>query len=232
MSRVLTNACTRRSGSGAGARLPGSTITGSAYRNDSYQNSVCYCRGPCAAPQLTPPAATARHRSAPRWPSSVRSWRGSSCSPTRRRTPPSGSGRALPRRSCSEVPLTSAMRRGIDRTLAEFVPPPSRAGTRRARGSSPVPGCAPVGASAAGRAASMPVHPYAYATSRSLRDWTTVYARRDRVAIDLMLYPRAGSRAGADRLRDRSRARRRKAWAGRLDLPGGDLDREEASGRS
>jgi hypothetical protein len=41
----------------------------------------------------------------------------------------------------------------------------------------------------------MPVHPYPFA-DKGLRDWTLVYARRDRVAIDLMLFPRAGAREG------------------------------------
>ena len=41
----------------------------------------------------------------------------------------------------------------------------------------------------------MPVHPYPFA-DKGLRDWTVIYARRDRVAIDLMLFPRAGAREG------------------------------------
>jgi hypothetical protein len=95
-----------------------------------------------------------------------------------------------------EVPLTSAMRRGIDRTLAEFVPAavarrnPARAWQLAG------PGLRAGGSLRGWKSGELPVHPYAYATSRSLRDWTTVYARRDRVAIDLMLYPRAGSPQG------------------------------------
>jgi hypothetical protein len=95
-----------------------------------------------------------------------------------------------------EVPLTSAMRRGIDRTLAEFVPAavarrnPARAWQLAG------PGLRAGGSLRGWKSGELPVHPYAYATSRSLRDWTTIYARRDRVAIDLMLYPRAGSPQG------------------------------------
>jgi hypothetical protein len=95
-----------------------------------------------------------------------------------------------------EVRLTPAMRRGIDSTLAEFVPAavarrdPTRAWELAG------PGLRAGGTLRGWRSGELPVHPYAYATSRSLRDWTTVYARRDRVAIDLMLYPRRGSPEG------------------------------------
>ena len=95
-----------------------------------------------------------------------------------------------------EVRLTSAMRRGIDRTLAEFVPAAvaRRSPTRAWQLAGP--GLRAGGSLRGLAGGGMPVHPYAYATSRSLRDWTMIYARRDRVAIDLMLYPRAESREG------------------------------------
>ena len=95
-----------------------------------------------------------------------------------------------------EVALTSAMRRGIDSTLAEFVPAAvARRNPARAWQLSG-PGLRAGGSLRGWKSGQLPVHPYAYATSRSLRNWTTVYARRDRVAIDLMLYPREGSLEG------------------------------------
>ena len=95
-----------------------------------------------------------------------------------------------------EVRLTPAMRRGIDSTLAEFVPAavarrdPTRAWQLAG------PGLRAGGTLRDWQSGELPVHPYAYSTSRSLRDWKTIYARRDRVAIDLMLYPRQGSLEG------------------------------------
>ena len=94
-----------------------------------------------------------------------------------------------------EIALTTAMRRGIDRTLATFVPAavgrkdPIRAW--RLSG----PGLRAGGSLRAWKAGEMPVHPYPFA-DKGLRDWTVIYARRDRVAIDLMLFPRAGAREG------------------------------------
>ncbi len=95
-----------------------------------------------------------------------------------------------------EVPLTPAMRDGIDETLAAFVPAAvAREDVVRAWQLAG-PGLRAGGSLRDWRAGSLPVHPYAFATDRSLRDWTMIYARRDRVAIDLMLFPRAGSREG------------------------------------
>ena len=94
-----------------------------------------------------------------------------------------------------EIPLTSAMRRGIDRTLEQFVPAavgrqdPTRAW--RLSG----PGLRVGGSLRAWQAGEMPVHPYPFA-EKGLRDWTLIYARRDRVAIDLMLFPRVGAPEG------------------------------------
>ncbi|HEU5277726.1 MAG TPA: hypothetical protein VFU26_02355 [Gaiellaceae bacterium] len=94
-----------------------------------------------------------------------------------------------------EVRLTAAMRRGIDRTLAEFVPAavgrenPARAWQLAG------PGLRAGGRLREWKTGLMPVQPYAFA-HRTLRDWRLIYARSDRVAIDLMLFPRAGSREG------------------------------------
>jgi hypothetical protein len=94
-----------------------------------------------------------------------------------------------------EVRLTAAMRRGIDRTLAEFVPAavgrknPARAWKLAG------PGLRAGGRLREWKAGLMPVQPYALA-HRSLRKWRLIYAQSDRVAIDLMLFPRAGSREG------------------------------------
>lgn len=95
-----------------------------------------------------------------------------------------------------EVKLTAAMRRGIDRTLAEFVP--AAVGRRdpslawRLAG----PGLRAGGNLREWKRGVMPVQPYAF-SNKSLRRWRLVYARQDRVAIDLMLFPRAGSQEGA-----------------------------------
>ena len=89
------------------------------------------------------------------------------------------------------------MRHGIDTTLAAFVPAAvARADPAARLGSSAGPGLRAGGSLREWRTGKLPVHPYAFAADRSLRDWTTVYARRDRVAIDLTLYPRQGSREG------------------------------------
>jgi hypothetical protein len=94
-----------------------------------------------------------------------------------------------------EVRLTAAMRRGIDRTLTEFIPAavgrqnPSRAWQLAG------PGLRAGGRLGEWKAGLMPVHPYPFA-HRSFRDWRLIYAQSDRVAIDLMLFPRAGSREG------------------------------------
>lgn len=94
-----------------------------------------------------------------------------------------------------EVRLTAAMRRGIDRTLAEFVPAavgrkdPARAWQLAG------PGLRAGGRLREWKAGLLPVQPYAFAR-RSFRDWRLIYAQSDRVAIDLMLFPRAGSREG------------------------------------
>ncbi len=93
------------------------------------------------------------------------------------------------------VPMTPAMRRAINSTLDRFVPaaidrrdpalawklagPGLRAGTTRRdwlRGD-------------------LPVHPYSF-RGTSFHGWQLVYAHRDRVAVDLLLQPRRGSRQG------------------------------------
>lgn len=95
----------------------------------------------------------------------------------------------------SEIPLTPAMRREINRTLDEFVPaaigrrnnelawelaaPGLRAGTKRSHW----------------LAGDMPVHPYAY-DGRPFRGWTVAYAKRSKVAIDLLLHPHKSSSMG------------------------------------
>lgn len=95
-----------------------------------------------------------------------------------------------------EMRLTAAMRRGIDRTLAEFVPAavgrenPARAWELAG------PGLRAGGRLQEWRNGLMPVQPYAFARQKSLRDWRLIYAQSDRVAIDLMLFPRVGSREG------------------------------------
>jgi hypothetical protein len=94
-----------------------------------------------------------------------------------------------------EVPLTRATRREIDEVLDEFVPaavgrhdlarawelagPGLRAGTTRRNWV----------------AGDFPVHPYPYA-EQPFRNWRKSYAYHDRVAIDLLLFPRAGERIG------------------------------------
>jgi hypothetical protein len=94
-----------------------------------------------------------------------------------------------------DVPITPAVRRAINRTLDEFVPaavgrhdparawelagPALRAGTTRQQW----------------LAGELPVHPFPYA-DRPFRGWRKVYAHRDKVAIDLLLHPRADSRFG------------------------------------
>lgn len=94
-----------------------------------------------------------------------------------------------------EIPLTVAMRKGINRALEEFVP--AAVGRKdptdawRLSG----PGLRAGGSLRAWKAGAMPVHPYPFA-DKGLRDWTVIYARRDRVAIDLMLFPRAGAQEG------------------------------------
>jgi hypothetical protein len=94
-----------------------------------------------------------------------------------------------------EVRLTVDMRRGIDRTLAEFVPAavarenPTRAWDLAG------PGLRAGGTLRQWQAGQLPVHPYAYA-EKGLRDWTLIYAHSDRVAIDLMLFPRRSSPEG------------------------------------
>ena len=94
-----------------------------------------------------------------------------------------------------EIPLTAAMRKGINRTLEEFVP--AAVGRKDASGAWRLagPGLRAGGTLRAWKAGEMPVHPYPFA-DKGLRDWTIIYARRDRVAIDLMLFPRAGAREG------------------------------------
>jgi hypothetical protein len=94
-----------------------------------------------------------------------------------------------------EVRLTPAMRRGIDRTLADFVPAAVARGNPTRAWSLAGPGLRAGGTLPQWQAGSMPVHPYAYA-DRGLRDWTLIYAHRDRVAIDLLLFPREGSQEG------------------------------------
>jgi hypothetical protein len=94
-----------------------------------------------------------------------------------------------------EVKLTAATRREIDRTLAEFVP--AAVGRRdpahawRLAG----PGLRAGGNLREWKRGVMPVQPYAF-SNKSLRGWRLVYAHEDRVAIDLTLFPRAGSREG------------------------------------
>jgi hypothetical protein len=94
-----------------------------------------------------------------------------------------------------DLPLTAALRRGINSTLDEFVPaavgrrdparawelagPGLRAGTTRRQW----------------LAGELPVHPYPFA-DRPFRGWRKIYAHRDKVAIDLLLHPRADSRLG------------------------------------
>ena len=99
-------------------------------------------------------------------------------------------------REAPDVPFTQQMRVGINRTLDEFLPaalgrtepirawplagPGLRAGTTRRDWA--------VG--------NLPVHPYPFG-SRPFRDWRPVYAKQDRVAIDLLLLPRPGAQVGA-----------------------------------
>ena len=94
-----------------------------------------------------------------------------------------------------DVKLTRAMRRGIDRTLAAFLPAALTREDPALAWRLSGPGLRAGGSLRGWKTGQMPVHPYAFA-DRGLRSWKLIYARSDRVAIDLMLFPRAGSREG------------------------------------
>lgn len=95
-----------------------------------------------------------------------------------------------------EVKLTAAMRRGIDRTLAEFVPAAVGRSDPALAWRLAGPGLRAGGNLREWEQGVMPVQPYAFSNA-DLRGWRLVYALEDRVAIDLLLLPREGSREGA-----------------------------------
>lgn len=93
------------------------------------------------------------------------------------------------------VKLTAAMRRGINRTLDAFVPAAVGRQDPALAWRLAGPGLRAGGTLRQWRSGQIPVHPYAFAGA-NFHDWQLVYAREDRVAIDLILVPRKGSPDG------------------------------------
>lgn len=111
------------------------------------------------------------------------------------RQPPEKLRPGPPQTVAREVKLTAAMRRGIDRTLARFVPAAVERQDPALAWRLAGPGLRAGGSLRDWQRGELPVHPYDF-VDKGLRDWTLVSARADRVAIDLMLFPPPESRDG------------------------------------
>jgi hypothetical protein len=103
-------------------------------------------------------------------------------------------GAAAPRQE-REVPLTAATRRAIDDVLDEFIPAAVGRHDRARAWELAGPGLRAGSTRQNWVTGDFPVHPYPYA-EQSFRSWRKSYAHRDRVAIDLLLLPRAGADIG------------------------------------
>ena len=115
--------------------------------------------------------------------------------PTGTPAPPDRLRAAPPVQREREVTLTPAMRRAIDTTLDAFVPAAVDRRDPDAAWRLAGPGLRSASTLRDWRAGELPVQPFPVAGTR-FHGWRALSTTRDRVALDLLLHPRAEARVG------------------------------------